>query len=185
MRAVIGASPDVVEGIVIEPGQPFGALRVFPYPFGEAVFDLLLRFAGGNRLRLVDDASIVGKRVVNRRRPHVERVLDQGVGGYAPGAVGHGIADRPARKMLQPDRPACDSARMVDEDIAFGEFQQLADKIPYVTPWYPGRAQPRFDIAGQQIGRLHGFQGFDVALIDGIDFRRSIGDSELGANIAA
>ena len=91
VRAVIGAQADIVEPVVVEPGKALRALLVLPYPFAEAVLELLLRLAGGNRLLLVDDARIFVDLVINRRRSAIERVVDQ-VGGKRPvRAVGRGV----------------------------------------------------------------------------------------------
>ena len=93
MRAVIGAQADIVERVVIEPGQTLGALLVLPDPFAEPVLDLLLRLARGNGFLLVDDARVLVDLVVDGGRASVERVLDQ-VGSKRPRrAPGRGVAD--------------------------------------------------------------------------------------------
>jgi hypothetical protein len=93
VRSVVGAEPDVIEPVVIEPGKTPGAILVLPYPLAEPVPDLLLRLARGNGFLLVDDTGVSVDLVVNSGRASVERVVDQ-VGRQSPRrSPSRGVAD--------------------------------------------------------------------------------------------
>ena len=54
MRTVKGAKAQVVVGVVIEPDEAVGAVRVSEEPTLKLLFDLLLLLAGGQRLLIED-----------------------------------------------------------------------------------------------------------------------------------
>src|SRR6266700_5483565 len=71
MRPIIGAKSDGIECVIIEPCQPFGTGRVFPYPLSKAVFEFLLRFSRGYGFCLVENAGIIRKRIINGGDAHI------------------------------------------------------------------------------------------------------------------
>src|SRR5579883_1094551 len=94
VRSVIGSKADIIECIVIKPGQPLSALWVFPYPFAETVFDFLLHFAGGQRFGLIKGARAIGRVViVYRWRAQVKRVFYETRGGRALRGVSRRVAN--------------------------------------------------------------------------------------------
>ena len=52
---------------------------------------------------------------------------------------------------------------MADGDGALGDVEQFGDEVLDVARRNPGGAEAGADVAGQQIGGLHGFQRLDVA----------------------
>ena len=77
MRAVEFPQADVVEAVVVLAREPGRTLRVFPDPFPEAVFELLLFLAGGDGFLLIDHARPVFVLVISGGRAAVEGVLDE------------------------------------------------------------------------------------------------------------
>ena len=71
MRAVEAAQAQIVEAVVIVAGQPRRARAVFPDPLPEAILQLLLFFARGDGLLLVDDPrSVLAARHRRSARGH-------------------------------------------------------------------------------------------------------------------
>ena len=57
---------------------------------------------------------------------------------------------------------------MRDPDVAWLKVERLGHEIPDIGRGNPGRAQARLDVAWLKIGRLHGLQCRDVALVEGV-----------------
>ncbi len=54
-----------------------GAVGIFPNPIAESIFQLLLLFTCGNRLRLIHDLAAVFVLIVGGGSASVQRLLDQ------------------------------------------------------------------------------------------------------------
>ena len=71
VRTVKQAGPEIVVGVVVQPHEPFRAVRIAEDPRAETLLDELLLLAGGQRRFLVDDSLLavaVADRVVDGRR---------------------------------------------------------------------------------------------------------------------
>lgn len=87
--AVEGSWRDVVEAIVIDPGQAIGAIRIGPDPALEGVLDLLqlcFRGLGVDDIEHAPLAPLLLDGVEDLRDPAVERVGEQLAGVPAVGA---------------------------------------------------------------------------------------------------
>src|SRR5437660_9074624 len=79
---IVGSQADVVEGVIVESCQPLGPIWIFPDPFRKVLFQLLLRFSGGDGFRLINYAGIIFEGVVYRWYAHIQRVFNQIRGGH-------------------------------------------------------------------------------------------------------
>ena len=185
MRSVISAQADIVEPVVIEPGETLRAFLVLPDPFAESVPDLLLRLARGNGFLLVHHAGVLVDLVVNGGRAAVQRIVDQ-VGGKRPRrSPGRGVADVGFGAVVEGERPGGYGAGMADGDAALGRVEQLRHEFPHVASRNPGGTEAGADVAGQEIDGLNLLQGLDIAAVGRIEAGGGFGGPELRAHIAA
>jgi hypothetical protein len=81
MAAVEFAFTKGVEALIVNANQRGRSPFVFPYPFGELLFNLKLFGLGGNGFVVIDDAARSTVRgfdfVSDGRRAQIENVLDQ------------------------------------------------------------------------------------------------------------
>jgi hypothetical protein len=123
VRSVVAPQADIVEPVIVKPGQPRGAFLVLPYPFAEAVLDLLLGLARRNRFLLVDDAGVFIDLVVDRGRASVERIINEIRRQCPRRPMGGRVADGRFRGIVERERPGGDGARMADSDCALGRIE--------------------------------------------------------------
>ena len=107
VRAVEEAGAEVVVGVVVEPHQPLGAFGIGEHPGAELLLDRALFLLGGQRRLLVDDAlvGIGGIGIVDHRRLHVQRQLQERRAVGAGRAVIGGRGDRLLRGVVGVDAP--------------------------------------------------------------------------------
>ena len=65
------------------------------------------------------------------------------------------------------------------------DVEQSGDEVPDVAGRNPRGPEAGLDVAGLQIGRLHGLQRLDVALVSRIEPGGSRGHRQLAAHVAA
>lgn len=185
MRAVEAAQAQIVEAVVIVAGKARRARRVLPDPFAKSILQLLLLLSSCDGFLLVDGARAVVMFVIGGRRASVQGVLDEARGVKALSSPGRGVADARFHAIVDLDSPGGNRIRVRDLHVVLPDVEQLGHEIPDVGRWNPGRAQPRLDVAGLKIGRLHAFQGRDVAVIGGVQFGGAARDREFRPDIAA
>jgi len=185
VRAVECAQAQIVEAVVIVAGQARRARAVLPHPFAEAVFQLLLLFPRGDGLLLVDRARSIGLFVIGGRGATVQGMLDEAGCLKALRAVGRGIADTRLRAVIDVYGPCRNCVGVGNAHVGGRNVEQLGHKIPDVGCGNPRRTQARLDVARLKVGRLHGFQGRDVAMVGGVERGGVAGDREFRPDIAA
>ena len=154
MRSVEVPGHDVVEGVVVEPRQPVGAVRIGPDPGLECALDLGELLLGRLRLDRVEDAPLAVAllhRVEDLRDRRVQRVRQELAGMAAMGAPFRRAGGRP-RQLPRIHRPAGEFGRVVDGDVG---IHRLLDEGDDVGRGNPGRAEAGGDVGGTQIRRLH------------------------------
>ena len=166
VRPVIATQAQGIEFLVIENSQPSGAVIVRPYPFGELVLELLLRFPRLQRLPFIDHALFtVGRlqRVIGSRHFAVQRILDQIDGGKARGAVGRGIADIAFDPILGCYRPSGQVGQIIHLYRLWTTFNDMGNVVGKVVRGYPSRPQPRGNLGWDKVNGLHTLQRRDIA----------------------
>ena len=124
--------------------------------------DELLLFAGGKGRFLVEHAllAVAGvDDVVNRRRLHVERQVEEVGAVGAGGAVLGGRGDRFQGGVVGVDAPHRVFGEMPDLDRGRLDMEQIGGESLDVAFGNPRRAEIGVDVAGQHVLRLHVAQG--------------------------
>ena len=137
MRAIEISQPDVVEAKIVIVGQALGPAGIFPHPFRETIFQLLLLFPCGDRLGLIYGPIAFRVLVIGRRCAPVQGLFNQVRCAKAGGAVCGGIADGVLRRVIQLQRPGRDGLRMADLYSRGRNVQQLGHKVADVRSGNP------------------------------------------------
>src|ERR1051326_3558989 len=114
VRTIEITEPEIVEAEVVLLGQAFCALPVFPNPITKPVFQLLLLFACGDRLRLIDSAASILVLVVGGGGAPIQRLLDQIRRAEASGTVRGGVVHDVLRTIVELDGPGRDCPRVAN-----------------------------------------------------------------------
>ena len=166
MRAVEAAQAQIVEAVVVFAGQPRCARAVLPDPLPEAVLQLLLFFARGDGLLLIDDPRSVLVLVIGGRHAAIERLLDQLGGAKARRAVRRRVGDVVflAASRSRPSRSRW--ARRAPTRTLRGRVSSSAPTKSRMSRCRnPRRPEAGLDVARLQVGGLHGLQRLDIALV--------------------
>ena len=110
MPSVEMARHEIVEAVVVDPGQPVGAVGIGPDPGGERVLDPRQLLLGGLGRLAVEDAlldAVLDDGVEDLRRGAVQRVVQQPA-GVAPRRAPFGGAGGGARERRGLHRPGGD-----------------------------------------------------------------------------
>ena len=181
VRAVEGARHQVVEPVVVQAGQPVGAVRVGPDPALERLLDPQQPLPGRLGLLLVqlaDFLAVQPLRIPDLRGRAVQRILQQQPGVPARGAPlggGRGGALEPA-VVHRPDG-GLHSVPDVGRNADHLGRERL--DIPGRQPW---PAQARGDVRRPQVLGLHLAQCLYVAEVARVDGRRCFRRGQLGAD---
>ena len=157
---VVAAQHQAVEPVVVGAGQRGGAGRVLPGPVGEPPGQLGGLFLRGQGRVHVQHRPLlpgdVGHRVVDLDGALFEHGLGEPrrrVAAGAPGgAGGHGA-------LVAADRPDLAAGML---DLQARVIEHFAQEQPDIRGVDPGRAEPRVDLPGRQVGRDHPAQCGDV-----------------------
>jgi hypothetical protein len=112
--------------------QPFRAVGIFPDPLPESILQLLLLFAGRDRLRLVYGTFSFRVLIIGCGRTSVRRLLNQVRCAKARGAVRRGVAHGVVCGVVQLQSPGCDGFRVADLHGRGCHVQQLSNEVANV-----------------------------------------------------
>ena len=160
---------EVVEAVVVEPGEAVGAIGVGPDPAAERALRSRRaspwRLRSPGRVEFAVLAVLVAPGVVDLRDAGVERVFQQ-LAGIAPRRAPFGRTGRRPREAPGLDSPAGDGLCVRDGSLG---LHRLKGEERHILGGNPGRAEPRRDCRGRQILGLYARQGLDIAGKDRIE----------------
>ena len=153
LRVVVAAQHDRVEQLVVDGGEPLGAVRVLPRPFGEPLGQLGSLLLRGRGLLGVQDAALaaaggpdgVADLDPALRQDRLGQLRRRVPGGAPRGGGQHAVLGA----LDRPDGPA----GMLDDQPAV--LEDLAEELLHVAGADPGRAHLRGDLGRAQVLGQH------------------------------